>query len=529
MSHVLRSAKLLTPDQRIQRPDFNILHQIGDYIQQAHDMDSILHVVLTGVTAGYGLGLNRATLFLLDDTGESLVGRMGIGNLDERESRRNSHDHHRDHREDLRAYIRLLEAGALVETPVGRSIRSLSVPLTASGLLGQVLEEGKPVRLESADLALLPQTLVAALALSAPAVIVPLRMGQRPVGVLVADNKFTKVPIGDELLEALVTFVSTATVVIRNYDLWDMTRRDKERLQRFLKASTALVASEAPKQSVEKTIEAAMQASGAAGVSLILLNSEAEMLDVVAVGIDREHPDLLVRKDGLSMQVLRDGHFEKIENADTEREKRSINSYMLSRDVKAALCLPVQAEGERLGVMWFHFAEPHVFTETEIGDFQFFVNQAALAHDSARRLETLEEMRRAATALTQATETRAVLAAIVAHACSVMRARAAWVWPYDDEACCFRPEGFAISDGVDGAAAEWIRKSPPRPGGTTELVMKDGFIPVESIADRERYPFLDDDHRSNLPRGRRRELPGRAAGGRGEEAWRHILRLRRRP
>jgi GAF domain-containing protein len=44
-----------------------ILHKLSDYIQAAGDLDKILRVVLTGITAGYGLGFNRAALFLLDE------------------------------------------------------------------------------------------------------------------------------------------------------------------------------------------------------------------------------------------------------------------------------------------------------------------------------------------------------------------------------------------------------------------------------------------------------------------------------
>jgi transcriptional regulator with GAF, ATPase, and Fis domain len=72
--------QLMSPEQRRLRL-LPILHKISDYIQSAGDSDKIIHAVLTGVTAGYGSGFNRAALFLLDEREENLTGHLGIGHL----------------------------------------------------------------------------------------------------------------------------------------------------------------------------------------------------------------------------------------------------------------------------------------------------------------------------------------------------------------------------------------------------------------------------------------------------------------
>lgn len=46
-----------------------ILHRIGNYIQASTEMDKILHVVLTGVTAGYEGRVQPGAILLLDDMG----------------------------------------------------------------------------------------------------------------------------------------------------------------------------------------------------------------------------------------------------------------------------------------------------------------------------------------------------------------------------------------------------------------------------------------------------------------------------
>jgi GAF domain-containing protein len=80
VSMALQASRLIGREQR-GLAQLAILHRISDYIQAAEDLDKILHVVLTGVTAGYGLGLNRAALLLMDQSGRTLLGCMGLGHL----------------------------------------------------------------------------------------------------------------------------------------------------------------------------------------------------------------------------------------------------------------------------------------------------------------------------------------------------------------------------------------------------------------------------------------------------------------
>src|SRR5262249_6557145 len=78
----LQTSRLLSSEQRM-FAQLAILHRISDYIQAAGDLEKSLHVLLTGITAVYGLRLNRAALLLLDKTRTELIGQTGIGHLDE--------------------------------------------------------------------------------------------------------------------------------------------------------------------------------------------------------------------------------------------------------------------------------------------------------------------------------------------------------------------------------------------------------------------------------------------------------------
>ena len=46
--------------------DLSVLYEISNAMRTTLELDSILYVILTGVTSHYGLGFNRAILFLLN-------------------------------------------------------------------------------------------------------------------------------------------------------------------------------------------------------------------------------------------------------------------------------------------------------------------------------------------------------------------------------------------------------------------------------------------------------------------------------
>ncbi len=56
-----------------------LTHEIGRLFQESLDIDRVLGTVLTCITAGNALGFNRGFVFLLNETGTHLEGRMALG------------------------------------------------------------------------------------------------------------------------------------------------------------------------------------------------------------------------------------------------------------------------------------------------------------------------------------------------------------------------------------------------------------------------------------------------------------------
>ncbi len=488
-SIALQTSRLMSQEQRIFAP-LAILHKISDYIQAAGDLDKILHVVLTGVTAGYGLGFNRAALLLLDERREDLAGRMGIGHLDETKARE---DWVRDQKEgvyDFRKYLDLLEQDALSRTPMDERIRGLQLPIESAvvDVFSQAVLERHPILVTQDQLTGLSDSFVEAFEPALPLVVVPLVTRDEVIGLLVADNKFTRSPITPEDIESLLTFANTAAIAIDNTQLFHEAKVARERLRSFYEASNALVSSRIPEQMLQDIVEQACVAADASGVSMILIDHTGRARYLVAVGTDEQFDiNEVIRPNGLSMQVIREGKPKII--GDTTEQRDRINPSVFRRGIAAALGLPVSLEGKRIGVMWVHYDRPRHFSEHEIDSMQLYVNQAAIAYDSARRIKELEHMRQAAEALAGAAGLQEVLEQIVQGAQEVLEADSAVIWSYDAVRARFILAN-SVAAGIPVELWTEFRKEGPRRGGTADTIMERGWVGVTDVDDLQQYGFL---------------------------------------
>ncbi|MBM3245582.1 MAG: hypothetical protein FJZ15_07330, partial [Candidatus Omnitrophica bacterium] len=68
-------------EQELERTklELAILYEVSNAMRTTLQLDEILYIILTGVTAHAGLGFNRAVLFLINETDGIIEGKMGIG------------------------------------------------------------------------------------------------------------------------------------------------------------------------------------------------------------------------------------------------------------------------------------------------------------------------------------------------------------------------------------------------------------------------------------------------------------------
>src|SRR3989338_421663 len=69
----------LQEELRKTRQELLLLYEIGNLIRTTLLLDEVIYLILSAVTSHEGLGYNRAILFMVDESGTFLEGKMGIG------------------------------------------------------------------------------------------------------------------------------------------------------------------------------------------------------------------------------------------------------------------------------------------------------------------------------------------------------------------------------------------------------------------------------------------------------------------
>jgi signal transduction histidine kinase len=196
-----------------------LLSEIGRALQSTMEIDQLLRVILGAVTAGDGLGLNRAFLLLMDESGSTIRGRMAVGPSEPGEADeiwKAMEDEGRSLGEILCVYSsrRGPEADGILKTA-----EKLVFPFDSTGnIVSRSLEEGRSVVVE--DASCVPDAREIAETLDSDHfLIVPLVAEGQKLGAIVADNFVTGRRIRPEDVRLLETFASQAALAIANASL----------------------------------------------------------------------------------------------------------------------------------------------------------------------------------------------------------------------------------------------------------------------------------------------------------------------
>jgi signal transduction histidine kinase len=202
----------------------------------AADVGGLLHAILTCVTAGPGLGFNRAALFLADPDERHLVASLAIGPATPEEARATWARLAREEPALHELLARPTDARAA--SGFAALVDGLAIPLDdgreAPDPLVEAYRGRRVMRIaDAASLQALPPRVRAAFA-GTEVVCVPLVANTRALGVVVADNAFTGEPIGDERLQHLQLFALLAAVALDNARAYAQIERQAEQLRQAL-------------------------------------------------------------------------------------------------------------------------------------------------------------------------------------------------------------------------------------------------------------------------------------------------------
>ncbi len=462
----------------------NTLHQISNYTLAIDDQEKLLHAVLTGITARYGMRFNRAVLMLKDETGKALRGISAIGQLTTAEAEKAWEEDEKQGLADFASYCEQVNREGITWTNLAEKILEFSLPITpeAPDCFNKAIRQQHHLRVERNEIERLPAAFRQMIEPETDVIIVPLNVKGQVIGLIAVDNKFTRSPITDEDLDLLIAFANTAAVALDHNRLLYQTRAVNTQLLSLYSLSQELFVEQNPQRLPELIVQKLQRAAGAQSASLLLIDSETGRVENPFI-VPPHTPKFLaewVRPNGLSMQVLLTG--EAIALPDIKAEIERVNPHILGTDVQAALCLPLSLSGRQRGVIWLHYDCVHDFNPLEISALKLYVDHAAIAYENAERLERIERLSEATSALACITDSDSIEKEIARQARRVFRADAVILWLYDKERDDFISPR-SVADGISDEKMKEYRLVRPHHQGTAWQIMSEGAIQVSDATD----------------------------------------------
>ncbi len=209
------------------------LMAIAQAMESTYEINRLLHAILTAATAGPGLGFNRAILFLIDKTEKVLKTAMAVGPLTAEEAYA-TWARLAAERKTLWDFLKEYPGDEAVrQTPLMQYVWDIVIPLNEENLLTLCLSRHEPIRVANPmNEPRLPEKLRTLLG-DAEAICVPLVAQEEWLGVIVADNAFSRHPITEESERLLRLFASSASVALRNAQLISELKESLEREQKM--------------------------------------------------------------------------------------------------------------------------------------------------------------------------------------------------------------------------------------------------------------------------------------------------------
>ncbi|MBI5873574.1 MAG: sensor domain-containing diguanylate cyclase [Candidatus Omnitrophica bacterium] len=206
------------------RQELSTLFEISNAMHKTLELEQILFVILTGVTSHTGLGFNRAMLLLLDSQGKCLEGKMGIGPDNGEEAKRiwSLIDDQKMDLDDLvNSYS--LSKQVLNNSRFFNQVKNfkISVKEPDGGILAKAFGDGMPFHIRRESYGTFPGDPLISIFNSDEFVVVPLKAKDRAIGLIVADNVFTRHPITKDDIRILLTFANQAGMAIENSQLYE--------------------------------------------------------------------------------------------------------------------------------------------------------------------------------------------------------------------------------------------------------------------------------------------------------------------
>jgi len=209
-----------------------LLTTIGLALQSAINLDELLHLVLVGITAGPALGFNRAMIFLPDDAGAYLAGRMGVGPADGEEANRIWQKLKEEHISLEDFLVKYGKRRLDPDNAFNNRVRAQKLSLTAedsdfvAAIRNKRSYRGQPNQTACASCRIFFEKLELQ-----DFIAMPLVAKDRLIGMIIADYLYSKQKIDEEAITALEVFANQAAQAIERADANRRLEEEKQKLE----------------------------------------------------------------------------------------------------------------------------------------------------------------------------------------------------------------------------------------------------------------------------------------------------------
>ena len=207
----------LQEELRKTRQELLLLYEIGNLIRTTLLLDEVIYLILSAVTSHEGLGYNRAILFMVDESGTYLEGKMGIGPTHP-EASPQVWKMIEEKKITLEGLLDVYKkANKKIDVDLNKIVQSIRFPIEKSfGILPKTVIHDKPsiVEKDAASHEVCDPKLIE-LNITEFAV-VPLRGKDTVIGILLVDNIATKKPLGPDDMRRIMMLANHAGLALEN-------------------------------------------------------------------------------------------------------------------------------------------------------------------------------------------------------------------------------------------------------------------------------------------------------------------------
>jgi signal transduction histidine kinase len=212
--------------------EMRFLHELGSVLQSSVDLEEVLSVALTAITAGKGFGMNRAFLLLCDREKDILKGYLGIGprNMEEACQVWNEIIQNDMDLQTLSQNFRLNKLSS-ERAKFHDVLEQLTIPLANKDhIVIKALDGRHPIVVQGAfqhpDV---PPELARLLGVDT-FLLMPLISRNRRIGMIIADNCITNQAITEEDMRSLETFGFPVAFAIERASLYEKLQVELNRV-----------------------------------------------------------------------------------------------------------------------------------------------------------------------------------------------------------------------------------------------------------------------------------------------------------